>query len=60
MNEQQEQQRKSKKALWIILAVVGFILLIALIQMTVVGLFSGSVNDLWDGASEQLGQPMKP
>lgn len=57
MNEQQEEDQKFKKVLWIALAVVGLILIIALIQMAVVGLFSGSVNELWDGAAEQLGQP---
>ena len=60
MNEATEEAQKSKKALWIILAVVGCILLVAIIQLVVTQVFSNSVHDLWDGAAEELGQPMDP
>jgi len=60
MDREEDQQKKSKKALWIVLAIVGFIALVAIIQLVVTQVFSDSVHDLWDGAAEQLGQPMEP
>jgi|GEM_PF-2205145 len=60
MNREEPVEQKSKKALWIVLIVVAIILLVAVIQLLVTQVFSNSVDDLWDGATEQLGQPMEP
>lgn len=57
MDQERNEEKKSRTALWIVLSIIGVIMLVAVICMMVVGMFSESVHDLFDGAAEQLGEP---